>query len=577
MYRTQGSAAAAFGVHAGPYTGPRRTFALRDLPEETVRRLADATHGRGSPTPILARAPGRAGWSSIGAGIAAAAGASVLAELVGSGFGDAASHLAIEPPTYAAAYAACGAVLGASAARAARAMRRRSHPIAPGTYVFPLDLVDVTSDAVSALPLGELRAVDVRRAGRRACDVLLRFSDGTVRDFRVETRDDAEAAHRLLERAQRTLELLTVHPDMAEAFASDVFYDLRADGFAKAHGAPPSARRGARSVLLGAAIGASVAASALSIRNDASDDAMFARAAQTSDAARGYEAYLAAGRRHAGEARGLLDQLREQAAARDAAQTEAALVPAAELPPADVPDAQLTDAARAARHARHDVCVDAYRRRATIDYPGAVGRYAEILGYAARAGDPVLRVRFERAKAAEAAADLRVTARPDMEPLSEAALRRREDVVITTLRTVLSEVCPASVLDVVREASPAPPRAPLLSVAYTVDTPRGTGALAGYAAVEIVFDVALRTGDAKEAPSFRLTMPPPAALSVTVRDSSLYRIASWPLPLVGPGDPRVYQSMTARAFDRLFDELYSLFLAGDPRVPVGPPDPFEAP
>src|SRR6185295_19480566 len=61
MYRTQGSAAAAFGVHAGPYTGPRRTFALRDLPEETVRRLADATHGRGSPTPILARAPGRAG------------------------------------------------------------------------------------------------------------------------------------------------------------------------------------------------------------------------------------------------------------------------------------------------------------------------------------------------------------------------------------------------------------------------------------------------------------------------------------------------------------------------------------
>ena len=36
----------------------------------------------------------------------------------------------------------------------------------------------------------------------------------------------------------------------------------------------------------------------------------------------------------------------------------------------------------------------------------------------------------------------------------------------------------------------------------------------------------------------------------------------------GTLDANVVPLVTARAFDRLYDELYGLFFAGDPRVPV---------
>jgi hypothetical protein len=60
-------------------------------------------------------------------------------------------------------------------------------------------------------------------------------------------------------------------------------------------------------------------------------------------------------------------------------------------------------------------------------------------------------------------------------------------------------------------------------------------------------------------------MPAPEKLAMAHRAGSIF-----PSTLVDDGtyDERIYESMTARAFDRLYDELWSLFFAGNPRVPL---------
>jgi hypothetical protein len=42
-------------------------------------------------------------------------------------------------------------------------------------------------------------------------------------------------------------------------------------------------------------------------------------------------------------------------------------------------------------------------------------------------------------------------------------------------------------------------------------------------------------------------------------------------------DDRFYDAMSARAFDRLYDEIYGLFFEGDPRVPLREPPPEPSP
>jgi len=73
----------------------------------------------------------------------------------------------------------------------------------------------------------------------------------------------------------------------------------------------------------------------------------------------------------------------------------------------------------------------------------------------------------------------------------------------------------------------------------------------------IAFEVALHGEAINDVASFRLTMPPPETPPVAVRPRSLF------VP-----EPNAYSLLTARAFDRLYDELYGLFFRGDPRVPL---------
>jgi hypothetical protein len=112
-----------------------------------------------------------------------------------------------------------------------------------------------------------------------------------------------------------------------------------------------------------------------------------------------------------------------------------------------------------------------------------------------------------------------------------------------------------------------------LFVDYTVTTPkrvtvrrRGVpGESLVVAQLHVVFDVRLVGPDASGKSEFRLTMPPADKLAMAHRAQSIFPSS---LEDDGTYDERVYESMTARAFDRLYDEIWSLFFAGNPRVPL---------
>ena len=80
--------------------------------------------------------------------------------------------------------------------------------------------------------------------------------------------------------------------------------------------------------------------------------------------------------------------------------------------------------------------------------------------------------------------------------------------------------------------------------------------------LDIVFDVAPIAAGHELPGSFRLRMPAPAAKLERVRPRSLFEVT----PALG--ERRAIDLLTARAFDRLYDEVYGLFFPGDPKVPI---------
>ena len=72
------------------------------------------------------------------------------------------------------------------------------------------------------------------------------------------------------------------------------------------------------------------------------------------------------------------------------------------------------------------------------------------------------------------------------------------------------------------------------------------------------------TVSVNHAARFTLTLPPPTASLDSVRDRSLFS-----LPMDLNPETRHRLVLDARAYDRLYDELFGLFFTGDPIVPLG--------
>jgi hypothetical protein len=214
---------------------------------------------------------------------------------------------------------------------------------------------------------------------------------------------------------------------------------------------------------------------------------------------------------------------------------------------------ELTPEEAAARRGSTEACIASVRARAAESHPEVTAIMVKLIERARRTGDPILPVRVDAPPAP----------RPSSVPDPDHAARASRTV--WAFERIFSETCPASLVKfALRPTDPTTIGAPGLDV--RIDTTWPTAPtwkrhdLALYAP-KLVFDVTLRGEAINDIASFHLVMPPPDAPPTAVRPRSLFVVAT-------ATDASVYPLLSARAFDRLYDEIYGLFFRGDPRVPL---------
>jgi hypothetical protein len=297
-------------------------------------------------------------------------------------------------------------------------------------------------------------------------------------------------------------------------------------------------------------------------RGWACDRALYLRALRVGTT-ESLDAYLVRGTSYRAEASTLRARLEEpraelaRAAALSRGRTRSGFEPSPRF------EWELTPAEAAARTGSTEGCVASIRARASTTHPEVTNVMVGLVTRARRTGDPVIPVRI--------AAHL--GPHPADVPGSDHAARVAR--TLWACERIFSETCPASLVRfVVRERSTGDVAGdgigvPGLEVKIGMtwpQVPTWSGAGLAIHAPTFAFEVTLRGEAIDDVASFRLTMPPPESPPTAVRARSLFVV---PGETGGAAlDPRVVPLLSARAFDRLYDELYSLFFRGDPRVPL---------
>jgi hypothetical protein len=569
MYRKPGSAGVLKGVLSGPYAGGRKLVDAAKLPRAVRQRLADVLTGRADPTPILHEHPAglasrfRATWGVVVAII-------VLTTLTAIGFADPRAAWAYQPRELVAGYAAGGMLLAFSVLSLYRRRALASGgALVPGRYLLPLDVVEVPAEdaagdqLIVVTPLGDGRDARTRTTGRRD-ELVIVLDGGAEIAFVLRNEREGEHALRRLEHAQTLLEELTYGRELEKALANDAFFDIRVDASwdSLAPSGPVSgAIRRRRAFVHGslAAAAALLAGGALGWaafvgRSWASDRALYLRALRLGTT-ESLEAYLVRGTSYREEAAALRDRLNEQRAelARAAAQSRSRSRTGFGSAPRS--EWELTPEEAAARRGSSESCVASMRARAAPAHPEVTAIVEKLVARARRTGDPILPVRVAS----------QLGTRPRGVPYPDGELAARANRMVWAFERIFSETCPASLLRfALRPADRAEAFAPGIDVKMETTwpkTPTWTRSDLSVYAPTIVFDVTLHGEAINDVASFHLTMPPPETLPTAVRPRSLFVVPR-------DGDASVYPLLSARAFDRLYDELYGLFFRGDPRVPL---------
>ena len=587
MYRKLGSPGVLKGVPSGPYAGgPKRVDAAK-LPRAARQRLADVLTGRAEPTPILHEHPGglasrfRATWGVLAAIVA-------LATITAIGFADPRAAWAYQPTGTSVVYVAAMTLLAASLLSLYRRRALASGgALVPGRYLLPLDVVEVppeddAGDQILVItPLGDGRDARIREAGRKT-ELVLVLDGGAEIAFAVRSEREGEHALRRLEHTQSLLEGLTYSRELEKAVANDAFFDVRVDASwaSLAPSGPTSgAARRRRAFLHGSLatagvvlVGAALGWAAFLGRSWASDRALYLRALRlgTPEA---FDAYLVRGTSYRNTAVIVRDGLVAQRAENITQSARSRARSRSDFAPPPRSEWELTPEEVAARRGTSEACLASVRARASTAHPEVLPIMEALLLRARRTGDPVVPVRV----------DARLGTPPPRGPTSDHADRAFR--TIRAFERIFSETCPASVLKFVQRAGDAKQvelATPGLDVKIAITwpvAPTWTGARGAKPvhAPKFVFDVVIRGETAADVASFHLTMPPPDAPPTSVRARSLFVV---PGPsgggnVAGELDDSVYPLLSARAFDRLYDEIYGLFFRGDPRVPLreeeGPP------
>lgn len=548
MYRRAAAQGPLQGVTAGPFTGGRKVVDAGKLTRAAKQRLVDCLAGRAEPSPIAYDRPSalsssvRAVWGAVVAVI-------VLVVTFARGFDDRTSAWEVQP-AYAVAIYLLACALFAFALLAV--LRRRflvgGEALRPGRYLLSLDLVEISPidsrgrQRIVVQPLGDARDCAVRGEGRKA-ELVITFADTSQAVFALRADPGGQVTLRRLEHAQRLLEELTYTKDLSQSFAHDPFFDLRADGSwssaaAADEGAPMSLRTrqsivaGKGGPVVAGVLAVVLALGTFGVRNAVARRLILARE-------------LRAQRERLAKE---LAEKRAQEEKEEDERREAAMKAFGAAHPPSPPRSRET-------------CLASFRKepyRANENIPKIVDAILRELDRSSTARVPVIFTRTD-------AADSRIAAQE---------WNDRERVTVDTFARVVAEHCPTNVMRFVREEV-APSSRPKwgLFVDYVVTWPtrailprRGVpGATIEVALMNVVFDVKLVGPEKSGNATFRLTMPAPERLQMERRAQTLF-----PSTLEDDGtfDERVYESMTARAFDRLYDEIWSLLFVGNPKVPL---------
>lgn len=548
MYREQASRSALSGVVAGPYGGGAKELDTSRLSSTTAAKLAASLNATGSPRPVTAEHPRDLMvtpgffWGLI------------LPFVIGvvafvHGFGD--DDGVRQPPWMFAVYALCG-VLVVMWIFATLRRRTEGELLRPGTYLFPLDVVVVTRldktgrQRVTVKPLGGAREGQVHTAKRT--ELVLRFQDSS--ETRIAWPGDAESAHRHLELTQRILDELTLKPSLDVAFRNDLFFDFRADNSWATAAPIAEAPRGnysrLTSLVLGRGaplyallLGALVAVPIFALRHRMGEQLFFERAVARGTPA-AMDEYLAQGGSYVNEAKAekklLLDHIEHDRLEREA--EEARERASANLGATPISTRECELALEKASAENHPEVLTMMK---TV-LEGAGGRTRVDLVFRRRHLDTP----------------------PAGEPHDLGLAERLDNVEVTFVKAfsrVFAETCP---LITWRRGTSYRPNemnvGDALDIAYDLTwTPKSYGP-----AISIVFDVTVHVPgdplDGRPKTTFRLTMDPPTERLATTRTMSLFTISE--------PDHVVFDAMVARAFDRLYDEVFGLFFRGSPRVPL---------
>jgi hypothetical protein len=601
MYREQASQSALSGVPSGPYSGGPKEIDPARLAPGTLAKLAGSMNGMHPPHPVTRVFDGRREILSamrprVWWGLAVPLVITVVAFMRGLAGGDGVplDPWARQPTWMFAPYALAGVLF---VAWIFAILRRRSHldVLHAGTYLFPLDVVIVSPRSaagrqlVTVRPLGGARDARAHRTSHpRRSELLIRFHDAT--EIRLPWPGDPESAHRHLGYTQRLLDELTFSGTIDLAFKSDVFFDLRVDASwasaaPDAASTPDAAKERRRSRVTSfvvselapayvVVLGVITAAAPFALRQRAGERMIFQDAVDqgTPEA---LDDYVAAGGRYRTEAMSVksavLDRRRREKLEREADQAREQA--ASKFGKAETPTPESCSKALEGRQAENHPEVFAMMQRILDD---AEGRSATV---------PVA---FRR----------RTGPRPVGDPSLDDVDRRLAAVETTFVKSfarVFSETCPERVLSFSQVDALALLSSTGLDIAYHVEwtpkryPPSEAGELE-VRAINVVFDVTFHVPgerlETRPKTTFQLTMPPPEERITKARPRSLFKIAA---PEFGiergldgrleehQVDRRVFDAMVARAFDRLYDEVYGLFFRGPPRVPLRDGDPDGGP
>lgn len=572
MYRKASSTSVLCGVPSGVYAGGKRVIDGALLEAATRERLDRSLSARGTPAPIAYERPAthassRPRWGIIGATMG-------LSALFAIGFGNLDSDWAMPPWWTLALHLALGFLFAWSLLSL---LRRRvlfgggaRGALRPGRYLFPLDAFEISlPDAmgrqlVTVYPLGDARHADIEIAGRRV-ELLVRFEGGETLRFPLRGDHKGTVALRRLERAQRLLEDLTYQNRLEDAFANDLFFDLRVDDawkrFAPSAGPTPVRAPNVVSLALGrfapvlvAVLTIGLGAGTFFLRREAGDTALYNHAVAYGSV-EAMDRYLARG----GRKRLAAEDLRTRLLESERRQRERA--------PSEPPKPYAFDAAEEA--AVDQRCVDALEARASSAHPKAVP--ALVRSVRQRVRTLYFGVKGEPRG---------VEPNPRFDVAAEMASDQR--TMELAFGVVLSEICPSSVLSIETPIW-GERRSPRVVIDATARWVGPSWHLVDPDAkpfdvspLRVDFHVELVEGQ-EVLESFDLSVPPPPEPLLGTRPKSLFTLAgpsgTPPLP-PGVHDERVYHAMVARAYDRLYDELWSLFFEGDPRVPLVPAPVF---